>query len=199
MSLQRMPGSGETPFLYISWALAHHGLPHSRSTPPTSLRHDLAWCICVVNVSLLQHAAILHLSLPVRLLVTHTRQRACGFALSLCCQPSHRLHDRPDALVLPQHQQSRGVADLRNPSAREHLWIPAVRPAYTNAPSAVVHLVVSLRSSRRGGHLFCAVSARTVSPLRVRILGLLLGLMQSGNTGGATLNTCCLTARVSRA
>ena len=35
--------------------------------------------------------------------------------------------------------------------------------------------------------------------LRFRTLGLLLGLTQSGNTGGATLNTCCLTARVSRA
>ena len=44
-----------------------------------------------------------------------------------------------------------------------------------------------------------AVSARTAFWPLVRILGLLLGLTQSGNTGSATLNTCCLNAQVSRA
>ena len=39
-----------------------------------------------------------------------------------------------------------------------------------------------------------AVSARTAFYPHVRILGLLLGLSQSGNSGGATLNTFCLSA-----
>ena len=42
-------------------------------------------------------------------------------------------------------------------------------------------------------------SAKTASSLSVRVLGLLLGLKRPGNTDGATLNTCCLNARVSLA
>ena len=42
-------------------------------------------------------------------------------------------------------------------------------------------------------------SARSAFSPHVRTLGLLLGLTQSGNTGSATLNTCCLNAQVSRA
>ena len=46
------------------------------------------------------------------------------------------------------------MADLRNPTARDHLWQPAARSVYTNAPS-VVHLIMSLRSSHLiGDHLF---------------------------------------------
>ena len=41
-----------------------------------------------------------------------------------------------------------------------------------------------------------AVYARNVFPPFVPILGLLLGLTQTENTGGATSNTCYLTARV---
>ena len=88
----------------------------------------------------------------------------------------------------------------------EHLWHPAVRTFYTNAPSAVVNLVMSLRSCHLvGDHLFdvgatavaSAVSARTALSPHIWIMGLLLGITQTGSTGGATLNTCCLNARVS--
>ena len=108
-----------------------------------------------------------------------------------------------------QHQHPRWVADLRNPLAREHLWHPTIRSVYTNAPSAVVHLVMPLRSPHMvGDHLLDlgprllpprAGSARTASPPHVRILGLPLGLVQSRNTGDAKKNICCLRARVSRA
>ena len=74
-------------------------------------------------------------------------------------------------------------------------------------PSAVVHLIISLRSSHLvGDHLFDlgppllpprAVYARNVFSSHVRILGPLLGLTEIENTGGATSNTCCLNARVS--
>ena len=37
----------------------------------------------------------------------------------------------------------RWVADLRNPTARDHLWHPAARSVYTNAPSAVVNVNVN--------------------------------------------------------
>ena len=68
-------------------------------------------------------------------------------------QPAHGLHGRPRETA--QHRRPRWVADLRNPTARDHLWYPAVRSVYTNAPSAVVHLIMSLRSSHLiGDHLF---------------------------------------------
>ena len=41
--------------------------------------------------------------------------------------------------------------DIRNPSSREHLWSAAVRSAYTTASSAVVHPIMSLRSSHLVG------------------------------------------------
>ena len=41
-----------------------------------------------------------------------------------------------------------------------------------------------------------AVHSRTAFSPHVLILGLLLGLTQTGNTGGATLNTCCLNAQI---
>ena len=58
-------------------------------------------------------------------------------------QPTHGLHGRPRETA--QHCRRRWVADLRNPTTREHLWHPAARSVYTNAPSAVVHLIMSLR------------------------------------------------------
>ena len=68
-------------------------------------------------------------------------------------QPTHGLHGRPCEAA--QHCRPRWVADLRNPTARDHLWHPAARSVYTNAPSAVVHLTLSLRSSHLiGDHLF---------------------------------------------
>ena len=45
----------------------------------------------------------------------------------------------------------RWAADIRNPSSREHLWNAAARSAYTAAPSAGVHLIMSLRSSHLVG------------------------------------------------
>ena len=68
-------------------------------------------------------------------------------------QPTHGLHGRPREAA--QHRRPRWVADLRNPTARDHLWHPAARSGYTNAPSADVHLSMSLRSSHLiGDHLF---------------------------------------------
>ena len=68
-------------------------------------------------------------------------------------QPMHGLHGRPREMA--QHRRPRRVADLCNPTARDHLWHPAARAVYTNAPSAVVHLIMSLRSSHLvGDHLF---------------------------------------------
>ena len=74
-------------------------------------------------------------------------------------QPSHGLHGRPRTKA--QQQCSRWVADLRRPSAREHLWHPAVGLVHTDAPSAVVYLLMSLRSSRLvGDHRFdCGTTA----------------------------------------
>ena len=67
-------------------------------------------------------------------------------------QPSHGLHGRPRETS--QHRR-RWVADLRNPTARDHLWHPAARSVYNNAPSAVVHLIMSLRPSHQiEDHLF---------------------------------------------
>ena len=45
----------------------------------------------------------------------------------------------------------RWVADICNPSSGEHLWSAAVRSAYTTASSAVVHPIMSLRSSHPVG------------------------------------------------
>ena len=68
-------------------------------------------------------------------------------------QPTHGRHGRPRETA--QHRRPRWVADLRNPTARDHLWHLASRLVYTNAPSAVVHLIMSLRSSHLvGDHLF---------------------------------------------
>ena len=68
-------------------------------------------------------------------------------------QPTHGLHGRPRETA--QHRRPWWVADLRNPTARDHLWHPAARSVYTNAPSAVVHLIMSFRSSHLiGDHLF---------------------------------------------
>ena len=64
-------------------------------------------------------------------------------------QPSHWLHGRPHAPA--HHTHARWVADVRNPSAREHLWCVAGRSAYTTASSADVHLIMSLRSSHLVG------------------------------------------------
>ena len=60
-------------------------------------------------------------------------------------QPSSGMHGRPRAPA--RHTQARWVADIRNPSMREHLWSAAVRSAYTTASSTVVHPIMSLRSS----------------------------------------------------
>ena len=60
-------------------------------------------------------------------------------------QPSHGLHGRPRAPA--RHAHARWAADIRNPSPREHLWRAAVRSAYATASSAVVHPIMSLRSS----------------------------------------------------
>ena len=81
-------------------------------------------------------------------------------------QPSQGLHGRPRAT--PHHQRPRWVADLRNPSAREHLWHPAIRSVYTSAPSAVVHLIMSLRSSHLvGDHLFYLGTTAVASTCRI--------------------------------
>ena len=65
-------------------------------------------------------------------------------------QPTHGLHGRPRETA--QHRGPWWVADLCNPTARDHLWHPAARSV---APSAVVHLMMSLRSSHLiGDHLF---------------------------------------------
>ena len=64
-------------------------------------------------------------------------------------QPSHGLHGRPRAPAC--HTHVRWAADIRNPWSREHLWSSAVRSAYTTASSAVVHPIMSVRSSHLVG------------------------------------------------
>ena len=80
----------------------------------------------------------------------------CGFSLSLFCNhvpTTHLIHGRPRATA--QYQLPRWVADVCNPSAREHLWHPDFRSVHTNAPSAVVPQVMSFRTSHLvGDHLF---------------------------------------------
>ena len=67
--------------------------------------------------------------------------------------PSHGMHGRPRAPAC--HTHVGWAADIRNPSSREHLWTAAVRSAYTTASSAVVHPILSLRSSHLvGDHCF---------------------------------------------
>ena len=132
-------------------------------------------------------------------------------ASALVCRglrrPSHGLRGRPRAP--PRRAQVRCAADIRTPSSREHLCSAAVRPAYTTASSAVVHPIMSLRSSHLvrdhrldfGSQLLPrrVVSATITSSPCVRILVLFLGLKRLGNTDGATLNICCLNASVSLA
>ena len=60
-------------------------------------------------------------------------------------QPSQGLQGRPRAPARRTH--ARWVADIRNPSVREHLWSAAVSSAFTTASSAVVHPIMSMRSS----------------------------------------------------
>ena len=96
-------------------------------------------------------------------------------AAALVCrglrQPTHGLHGRPRETA--QHRRPRWVADLRNPTAKYHLWNPAARAVYTNAPSAVVHVMISLRSSHLiGDHLFdfeATASAYACSLCRERV------------------------------
>ena len=64
-------------------------------------------------------------------------------------QLSHGLHGRPRAPA--RHTHVRWVTDIRNPSARDHLWSAAARSAHTPASSAVVHQMTSLRSSHLAG------------------------------------------------
>ena len=79
------------------------------------------------------------------------------------CQPMHGVHGRPRKTV--QHRHPRWVVDLHNPTARDHLWHPAARSFYTNAPSAVVHLFMfmSLRPSHLVGDLFFYFGATAVA------------------------------------
>ena len=60
-------------------------------------------------------------------------------------QPSHGLHGRPGGPA--RHTHAMWVAHIRNPSAGDHLGTAAVRSAYTTASSAIVHPIMSLRSS----------------------------------------------------
>ena len=80
-------------------------------------------------------------------------------------QVSHiqsRLHGRPRETA--QHRRPRFEAGLHIPSAREHRWHHAVRSVYKNAPLAVVHLVISLRSSRLVGDHLSHFGATDVAP-----------------------------------
>ena len=85
--------------------------------------------------------------------MTHKDIRIGISASAIVCRglrrPSHGLHGRPRATA--RYTQVRWVADMRNPSSREHLWSVAVRSAYTTASSAVVHPIMSLRSSHLVG------------------------------------------------
>ena len=60
-------------------------------------------------------------------------------------RPTQGLHGRRRCARL--HKRSRGDMDVRNPSTRLHCWHPASRSLYTSASSAVVHPIMSLRSS----------------------------------------------------
>ena len=74
-----------------------------------------------------------------------------------------------------RHTHAMWIADIRNPSAREHLWRAVIRPAYTTASSAVVDPFMYLRSSHLVGDQFfdcrdtavaAACSLRHVFPSR---------------------------------
>ena len=121
------------------------------------------------------------------------------------CQPSHGLHSRSHATA--QHLAPGGWPTSVTP-----------RPGITSGslPSGRLR---SMRT-RRFRILLCgrrtqleimfltfgprllpspAGSARSACSPGVRILDLLFRLKQSGNTGGATFNTCCLITWISRA
>ena len=74
-------------------------------------------------------------------------------ASALVCRglrkPPRGLHGRPRAPA--RHTHIRWAADICNPSVREHLWRAVVRSAYPIASSAVVHPIMSLRSSHLVG------------------------------------------------
>ena len=55
-------------------------------------------------------------------------------------------------LAPARHTHARWVAGICNTAAREHLWSVAVRSAYTTASSAVVHPMMSLRSTHLVGN-----------------------------------------------
>lgn len=166
--------------------------------------HDAALSHCVHPEAALTHTDPFVVGGAERATCKDIRSRISAAALVRRClrQPMHGLHGRPRETA--HYRRPKWVADRRNPAARDHLWHPAAGSVYTNSPSAVVHLNMSLRSSLLiGDHLFdfgatavaCACCVYVFSP-HVRILGLLLGLTQAGKTGGATSNTCCLNARV---
>ena len=75
-------------------------------------------------------------------------------------QPTHGLHGRPRETA--QHRRPRWVADLRNPTARDHPWHPVVRSVYTNAPSAVVHLIMLRSSQLIGDHHHCCLCMQSM-------------------------------------
>ena len=88
-------------------------------------------------------------------------------------QPTHGLHGRPRETA--PHRRPRWLADLRNSIARDHLCHPAARSTCTNALSAVVHLIMLVRSSHVvGEHLFyfgattvassCSLCQERISP-----------------------------------
>ena len=123
------------------------------------LRTRDTWCeyVRTCHEALLSHG-VRSTSTPTRAApgmvgeVANTTRKAIRIGISasaLVCrglrQPSHGLHGRPHAPARQIH--FRWVASIRNPSACEHIWSTAVRSAYTAASSAVVHPIMSLRSS----------------------------------------------------
>ena len=117
--------------------------------------HDTALSHCVHPEAALTHTDPLVVGSAERATCKDIRSGISAAALVRrgLRQPSHGLHGRPRETA--QHRRPRWVADLRNPTARDHLWHAAARSVYTNAPSAVVHLIMSLRSSHIiGDHLF---------------------------------------------
>ena len=133
-------------------AAVWHGL-HTRDTWCVYTRtcHETALSHSVRSTSATTHAAPDVVGEVAN--TTRTDSRLGISASALVCrglrQPSHGLHGRPRAPACNTH--ARWVADIRNPSAREHLSSAAVKSAYATASSAVVLPIMSVRSSHLVG------------------------------------------------
>lgn len=106
-------------------------------------------------------------------------------------QPSHRLHGRPHETA--EHRCPRWVANLRKFSAQDLLSWHLCNCLCRFGRRILSDIIFDLENTASA----CSLYQDCISASCPDFGFLLLGFTKSGNTGGATLITCCLNARVS--